>query len=192
MGTRNLTAVFCDGEYKVAQYGQWDGYPSGAGVQVLEFAQSISDPYNRNEFREKVGKCRWITEEECVRRNTLIDDGKVKDWTKTWPELSRDTGCDILKMVMDSPDGMVLQNSIEFAADSLFCEWAWVIDLDKGTFEGYKGFNDRDELKEEDRFYFLKDKEREGYYGVKLVKVYPLNDLPACVTFLKDFGEDDE
>ena len=26
MGTRNLTAVFMDGEYKVAQYGQWDGY----------------------------------------------------------------------------------------------------------------------------------------------------------------------
>ena len=28
MGTRNLTCVFKDGEYKVAQYGQWDGYPS--------------------------------------------------------------------------------------------------------------------------------------------------------------------
>lgn len=25
MGTRNLTAVYLDGQYKVAQYGQWDG-----------------------------------------------------------------------------------------------------------------------------------------------------------------------
>jgi len=27
MGTRNLTCVMKDGQYKVAQYGQWDGYP---------------------------------------------------------------------------------------------------------------------------------------------------------------------
>lgn len=26
MGTRNLTVVYIDGKYKVAQYGQWDGY----------------------------------------------------------------------------------------------------------------------------------------------------------------------
>lgn len=27
MGTRNLTMLISDGETKVAQYGQWDGYP---------------------------------------------------------------------------------------------------------------------------------------------------------------------
>ena len=37
MGTRNLVAVQIDGQYKIAQYGQWDGYPSGKGLEVLEF-----------------------------------------------------------------------------------------------------------------------------------------------------------
>ena len=37
MGTRFLTAVFADGQYRVAQYGQWDGYPEGAGVNILHF-----------------------------------------------------------------------------------------------------------------------------------------------------------
>lgn len=32
MGTRNPTAVVLDGEYKLAQYGQWDGFPSGQGL----------------------------------------------------------------------------------------------------------------------------------------------------------------
>lgn len=35
MGTRNLTAVYLDGQYKVAQYGQWDGYPEGQGITAL-------------------------------------------------------------------------------------------------------------------------------------------------------------
>ena len=37
MGTRHLIAVMADGKYQVAQYGQWDGYPSGQGVSVLTF-----------------------------------------------------------------------------------------------------------------------------------------------------------
>ena len=189
MGTRHITAVYCDGEYKIAQYGQWDGYPSGAGVNVLKFAQRISDPYTRNEFREKVRKCHWIDKEEVDKRNERIVEEGIQDWTKVWPELSRDTGSDILGMVMES-DGLVLQNDIEFVADGLFCEWVWVIDLDKGTFEGYEGFNRDRELVVGDRFYFLKDKERGGYHAAKFVKAYLLDDLPAVPEFLKDFGEE--
>ena len=189
MGTRHLTAVYCDGEYKIAQYGQWDGYPSGAGTDVLMFAQRISDPYNRNEFREKVRKCRWITDEEIAERNNRIREEDIQDWRKVWPELSRDTGAGILDMVFEG-DGLALVNNIDFAADSLFCEWAWVIDLDKGTFEGYEGFN-KEPLAEGERFSFLKDKEDGKYHGVTFVKAYDLNDLPDRKTFLEDFEDED-
>ena len=37
MGTRHMIGVVSDGKYRVAQYGQWDGYPSGQGVGILEF-----------------------------------------------------------------------------------------------------------------------------------------------------------
>ena len=37
MGTRNLTVVKYKDEYKIAQYGQWDGYPNGQGVTILSF-----------------------------------------------------------------------------------------------------------------------------------------------------------
>ena len=37
MGTQNLTSVWFEGKYRIAQYGQFDGYPSGQGLTVLHF-----------------------------------------------------------------------------------------------------------------------------------------------------------
>lgn len=37
MGTRNLTCVVKNNKYVVAQYGQWDGYPTGQGQTIVEF-----------------------------------------------------------------------------------------------------------------------------------------------------------
>lgn len=79
-----------------------------------------------------------------------------------------------------------------FVADSLFCEYAYVIDLDKNTFEVYEGFI-KTPLSEEDRFCFLQERRRdETYYPVKLVKSYALNSLPSEEEFLNDFEEDED
>ena len=32
MGTRNLTMVIQDQQTRIAQYGQWDGFPDGQGI----------------------------------------------------------------------------------------------------------------------------------------------------------------
>lgn len=191
MGTRNLTAVYIDGEYKIAQYGQWDGYPEGQGKTALEFARVIADKYTRAEFAEKVRKCRFITEAETKERQFMIDSGAVKNWPSVWPELSRDTCADILWMVGRSYDGLVLVNDLDFAAQSLFCEWAWVIDLDAGTFEGYEGFNETP-LTEGERFFFLNDKVKHGYHPVKLVAKWSLDDLPTYEDFLAAFKREED
>lgn len=191
MGTRNLTIVYLDGEYKVAQYGQWDGYPEGQGVTALKFARSLGNPVVMEGFKRKVRAASWITDSGIKKINTDIDAGKLKDWQGVYPELSRDTCAEILNLILERGDGIKLQNDIEFAADSLFCEWAWLIDLDLGTFEGYKGFNDYAPLRPNDRFYFLRNKERGEYHGIMLARKWKLNNLPSDEDFFKAFREDD-
>ena len=80
-------------------------------------------------------------------------------------------------MIIDSEKPLKLCDETVFVADSLFCEYAYVIDLDKNTFEIYTGFN-KERLSENDRFFFLQEEGKE-YYPVKLLKSYSLSELPT-------------
>ena len=188
MGTRNITAVMLDGEYKIAQYGQWDGYPDGQGRTAFEFAQTLAIPGRKEEFKKKVRACRWITKEEIDAINADIKDGKYGEhgekWTKYFPELSRDTCADILEMVQKR-GGLALKNDIDFVADGLFCEYVWLIDLDANTFEGFAGFN-KDPDEGDKRFAFLMGKCEEGYYTPTLLVKYDLDHMPPVEEFLDD------
>lgn len=188
MGTRNLTAVMLDGEYKVAQYGQWDGYPSGQGATVLLFCRELLKN-NRALFEEKLRAARWIDDEEVVELG--------ERWKMRFPHLSRDICAKILNTVLTEPNGIVLQNNIAFAGESLFCEFAYVIDLDKNTLEVFTGFN-KSPLSEGDRFYEIpvsSDVMHDGttkYYQVRLAESYSLDHLPDQEQFEKDLWEEDD
>jgi len=191
MGTRNLTVVIDKaGTLKIAQYGQWDGYPSGQGKTALEFL--LANP----QFEKKLEKVRFQTESDTKEFEKFLKDigskdgsfnGKQYDAYKAkYALLSRDNGAGVLQMINDLEEDAWLENRIEFANDSLFCEWAYVIDYQKGTFEVYQGFNEKP-LNESDRFY----SETEGKYsGVKLLKSYSLDNLPSVEVFLAECKEE--
>ena len=69
-----------------------------------------------------------------------------------------------------------LCNSIDFVADSLFCEYAYVIDLDKEVLEVYKGFNTK-KLPKRERFANMKVGKKsssgEQYHPVRLWAKFP-------------------
>ena len=187
MGTRNLVAVYVDGEYKVAQYGQWDGYPEGQGELCLSF---LRDEMDETIFREQLKNVHFVNEKEM---NSLFEEFRADPYgsismsnynklKEAYPELHRDTAAKILKLIQDGKVRF-LKDDLEFAADGLFCEWAYVIDLDKRTFEVYTGFH-KEPLTEKDRFYFLKEKEYGGYSGVHMVFAWNIDDLPTNEQFL--------
>lgn len=185
MGTRHLIAAFYKGEYRIAQYGQWDGYPDGQGIDVLEFARALHD-LGRDGFLAKLEKVSDLTAADREKVNA------TENWQREYPHLSRDAGAKILQMVWDGPDGMALQRNINFAGESLFCEWAYVLDFDKGALEAFKGFN-HDDLDPSERFASIPvDAKSPEYKPVKFVKSWPLDALPTNEQFLKDLAEPDE
>ena len=191
MGTRGITMVILGGEPVVAQYGQWDHYPSGQGITCLEFLQKgILD-----KLKEKLKVCRFSTPEDekgvdeflksigC--ENGYMNGEQANLYYEKYPYFTRDHGSDILNVIAESQDETILlRDNRDFVHDSLFCEYGYVIDLDKNTFEVYRGLNTKP-MKKTDRFYKRRSKGSE-FTSIYLMKSYDLNNLPTAEEFLAD------
>jgi hypothetical protein len=203
MGTRHLVAVMHNKEYKIAQYGQWDGYPSGQGADVLSF---LSDPSSIDRLKDALSRVRFLDLGGQDKAFMEEYNKNAPEWSnepdnrtaeqKRWFEqyISRDIGSKILKRVAESSnkEKVVLKNNIGFAGDSLFCEYAYIVDLDKNTFEVFEGFN-QDPVKEGRFVTGGKDLEtNDNYEPVKILKTYQLDNLPTEETFLADLEAEEE
>lgn len=183
MGTRNLTCVVLGGEYRVAKYCQWDGYPEGKGASIVAF---LVDGYDPDRFRAQLGRLVQLSREAIETRWVAAgaDPGAetvsfevARRFGLCNSHLDRDMGGgDFLAYLQSADPPEVAPSSLEFAADSLFCEWAYVLDLDRNTFEVFEGFNEKP-LAEGERFAFLEPQANGGYHPVRHVATFPIDDL---------------
>jgi hypothetical protein len=134
MGTRNLTIVKnAVGITKIAQYGQWDGYPSYSGIQALNF---LRDKSNQTLLHAKLDLIQFVGDEEV---DTLYKQFESTDWEnkaflKAYPGLHRDTGVDILEVVANAIAPIKTVDNTEFANDTLFCEGIYEVDFSTNKF----------------------------------------------------------
>ena len=105
MGTRGTTTVIIDGKVRVLQYGQWDHYPEGQGLDALKFARRLKDPEILQEFKDKVRALRTVEnledEPDVQVYNNLPSKDKADGYEKIFPEFHRNTGTQILSMILD-------------------------------------------------------------------------------------------
>lgn len=167
MGTRNLTIVKVGGKTKIAQYGQWDGYPTGQGRTIAEFIHGKMD---LKKFKQRVAGLKKVTKKalkdawvSCGAdpNSDLVSMAVSDKFRDSYPQWSRETGADILELVQDgtveteelTKDFKLItnrksgyqvthvQNDLAFLKDGLFCEYAYEINLDKKTVKVYVGGN---------------------------------------------------
>ena len=192
MGTRGLYCVVIDNQFKVAQYGQWDAYPSGQGTDVYEFLKETVENQQLEKFKERVRALRPATQEEiencwiecgAKRGEQFVSIDVSKKVGERYPQFQRDLAAGVLQMILDG-EVETVDLQTEFAADSLFCEWAYVVDLDNDVLEVYEGF----QKGPHDKGRFVKGLEKvdpehrtEDYYPVAEIIRFKVDDLPGDV-----------
>ena len=134
MGTSGLIQVILDGEYKISQYGQWDHYPSGAGVEVLDFLRTMDADAFKDKLRALDTSPVDIRALYATLSIELTEDGYVGSdgaeiFKRCYPQFDRDMGPGILTSVYD---GSVKHVNVDL--DETWCEYIYTIDFDTGNF----------------------------------------------------------
>lgn len=166
----------CYGFYKnkidKLTYNHFDSYFEGLGNNIVQFIRNTSIEQMNKIFEkiELVNEMDIPTVEQvldCQKYiNLSVSTQSVTDMycllreTQGYLEPYRDTN---LKWMI---------NSNNFIKDSLFCEYAYIINLDTNQLEIYTGFN---KVKTNNRY---NTKPIDGYYQCRIIKKYPLDNIP--------------
>ena len=137
MGTRGLWGFHNQGKDKLT-YNHFDSYPTGLGEIVRKFIIS----HTLNELKK------IATNIELVDGKSEPTDKQIKECEK-WTDLSvsdkstNDWYC-LLRNAQSNPEAYkklrYMIDSKDFVQDSLFCEYAYIINLDTKKLEIYLGF----------------------------------------------------
>lgn len=180
MGTRALVMLVSEGEPKIAQYVHNDGYPEGAGLDVLEFCKD------------------WLRTKAFVR-DTLRHALRRVSFTDQRDRLSfpRVDGPEILRLVADvllanKDETLEVADNSACAGNSLMIEFGYVIDLDLGQLEVYVGFN-QGPMHPLERFANVtrtpEDQRLNGTYRpLRVCRIWPLGSLPDKQQMLECFA----
>jgi len=149
MSTRGAYGFRLNGRDKLT-YNHSDSYPTGLGVEVARLLARTT-------------KTKLIP---IVERIKLVEDND-----ENYRRL-RDTQGD-LRAYLDGLTEMI--DNKKFLTDSLFCEWAYIINLDTGRLEVYEGYNK--DPKARGRYANAKPPDERGYVGVAMVADTPFRQV---------------
>lgn len=174
MGTRGAFGFIVNGKEKVT-YNHFDSYPCNLGKDILEFLVKYKDLEAMRQVAEAIHmvgskKPTKKQQAECIPfMNLEVSERTPDDW---YCLLRNAQGS--LEPYMNGLHYMI--SSKEFLKDSLFCEYAYIINLDDLTLEYYEGFNKR--INAAGRYAKTKPQDHSGeYYGVALKLVYDLKGI---------------
>lgn len=186
MGTRGAYGIRKGGVDKIT-YNHFDSYPACLGNDVLAVVKgkTIDELSAMFDGVTLVDESTRPTEEtflEYVEQGS-VDLGVSNQSADDWYCVLRDFQGNL--SVWGNEQRHVI-DSASFLADSLFCEWAYIVNLDDQTLEVYKGFNKNPHAP--GRYAHLKDG---NCNGVALVATFPLSALPASIDE-SDYTDDEE
>ena len=169
MGTRGVWGLRKKG-HTIAVYHHFDSYPEGLGCSFTEFLKKNTNEKlsrmfdNIVEINEKVQP----TEEQkqyCEQMgwcNLNISNRSTADWYCLLRETQEPENW---QFAVDHGKTVYVENYTDFIKDSLFCEYAYIYDVDARCLEFYTGFQ---KIPQENNRYGNHPNE-DGYYPCRMV-----------------------
>ena len=178
MGTRGAYGFKIEGQDKLT-YNHFDSPPDWLGRNILEFIRSTSI-----EEMQTIAQGLILVDEHSKPTPEQIEE--CKQWTnlKVSSQSTSDFYC-LLREAQGNPDAWknglrYMIDSHEFMADSLFCEWAYCINLDDETLDVYKGYNtDPNAPGRYTNKGHYKTHDGTVFYGVALIRTIPISKIQA-------------
>ena len=187
MSTRGLIGFRINDADKLA-YNHTDSHPDTLGLRVLKELHAVDD---WDAVRQRINSLHSIPEsrrlnehssmaETEIRRHfqNLEHKGKPQDFYDLYQPLQGTLKPYLEGKLMFMPDAS------DFIYDSLFCEWAYIVNLDSKHFEIWKGLQTKPS--QEDNRYG-NEMDRIGYYPCSKLIGYELTNLPDTVRFMADY-----
>ena len=168
MGTRGLYGFRKNGIDKTT-YNHWDSYPDCLGRTMVEFCQTTSFEemnkiFDRIVLVDEHTKPTKTQVKECIEYyDGSVSVGSPEDWycllrgAQGEPNVYKNG----LKYMIDNHD---------FVKESLFCEYAYIINLDEECLEFWVGFQ-----KEPDEYNRYGTVKEDGYYPCYLLREFDLS-----------------
>lgn len=146
MGTRGMIGIKV-GRKKIGVYNHFDSYPTGLGAEIVKFIQeNFLDESTRNTFSANAKKLKKVSSGKPSKA-TFNYYSTVSEFplgaeraSKEWYALLRGFQFDNFLTGVLSGKLKHYEDSWDFLKDSLFCEYAYVLDMNTNTLECYKGF----------------------------------------------------
>lgn len=181
MGTRSAIGFRIDGTDKLV-YNHSDSYPDGLGADLIDqLGEMLKNPTLKEQARALVAipEDYTPTPEDVERCKPYTNLGVSTRSLSDWYCLTREAQGDLNALLVIGK----FSPYDEFLISSLFCEFAYIINLDENLLEFYVGFNKdpkaagryASKTNDNDR------EEGERYYGVRLAKTWPLDAIPPDV-----------
>lgn len=145
MSTRGLYGIRKKGVDKLT-YNHYDSYPDGLGRDIVEFCKknSIQDLNRLYDLIELIDKENPPTDKqrEICKRSGYADFSVGFGSDNDWYCLLRNLQGNIegLQKAIDNNQYIFMNDDSDFIKDSLFCEYAYIINLDDNVIEIYVGF----------------------------------------------------
>lgn len=175
MGTRGAIGFVVDGVEKVS-YNHFDSYPDGLGKNVVEQVRAADLAKWREQAKALVmikGK-KPPTADQIEALSKFADESVSSGQKTEWYVLLRGLQGDM----QGTLDAGYMIDSHMFLKDSLFCEYAYIVNFDTGKLECYRGFQRKRHNKGRYGRKFTKYNSGDRYYGVALECEFDLANIP--------------